>query len=764
LNRYIHMLFRSLFLSVVILSSFISSGQQISLADIAFSLEQDDELDLPFAGGLRSPQFSTADLNLDGIEDIVIYDKDGRSIIPLIRAADRSLRFDPTFRAIFPDIPSWMLMRDYNGDGIKDIFCSPTTIGLPGVEIHKGVVRDGALTFELVRFPERDFDILFVPIGSTVTQIFASVIDIPDIKDLDGDGDLDILSFEPSGRTVYFYSNQALELGFTTDTLIYILEEICYGGVVESGFSQEVTLSTSAGTCASFLVSKDELVANTRHSGSTVLSVDVSGDSLPELLLGDISYDGLVMLDNTGTKEEAHFTDQEVRFPSLDNDPIDIELFISGYNEDMDGDGDKDLIIAPNDKFASQTTDHIWVYDIVDAGEEGKAINLVDKNFLIDDMIYHGPNSAPMFFDYNGDKLVDLLIGTCGLSPDGRALNPRLVLYRNAGTPTAPSYILEDDDYLGMSEFRTTSLHFAPSIGDVDGDGDLDLVIGDNNGRLYFIENQSGDPSILQFARPIYPAWDIKVSAWASPEVFDFNNDGLGDLILGELNFNSVNGKRSSFNYFQNQGTVGFATFDTDEFASPNNPRFGAIDLKEPGSFNNFSAPTIIDIGEELLFATGSALGNINLYTTDDDMPTDSFDVRSINYGDIREGDQSMLALADLNDDMFLEMAVGNRRGGVAIYNTDIRVDLGSSNIEVSATDLITIVPNPTADFLQLDIDASISRDGRIIIYNVDGRVISRHAIEDSVVDVSQLQSGTYFLEISTKDQSYTHRFIKVDP
>ena len=215
------MLLRSYIFAILVLLGCTISAQEVSIADIVVEGANNEALGLSFAGGLRSPQFSTADLNLDGVDDIVIYDKDGRSIIPLIRQSDGTLRFDPSFRSIFPDIPSWMLMRDYNGDGIKDIFCSPTTIGLPGIEVHQGGVVDGALTFELVRFPAWDFDILFVPLGSTITQIFASVIDIPDIKDLDNDGDLDILSFEPSGRTVYHYSNQAIELGLS---LIHISE------------------------------------------------------------------------------------------------------------------------------------------------------------------------------------------------------------------------------------------------------------------------------------------------------------------------------------------------------------------------------------------------------------------------------------------------------------------------------------------------------------------------------------------------------------
>ena len=79
--------------------------------------------------------------------------------------------------------------------------------GIPGIEVWKGNDKDGKLSFELLENSEQAFDILYVPISNGHTQIYVSVIDFPAIDDLDGDGDLDVLSFEPGGTKVTFYKN-----------------------------------------------------------------------------------------------------------------------------------------------------------------------------------------------------------------------------------------------------------------------------------------------------------------------------------------------------------------------------------------------------------------------------------------------------------------------------------------------------------------------------------------------------------------------------
>jgi len=71
----------------------------------------------------------------------------------------------------------------------------------------------------------------------------------------------------------------------------------------------------------------------------------------------------------------------------------------------------------------------------------------------------------------------------------------------------------------------------------------------------------------------------------------------------------------------------------------------------------------------------------------------------------------------------------------------------------------VSIYPNPTAEVLNIDVNATINSAD---IYDLSGKLVRNVAVSsDNKVNVQDLQKGTYVLKVSTETGSTTHKFIK---
>jgi predicted neuraminidase len=137
---------------------------------------------------------------------------------------------------------------------------------------------------------------------------------------------------------------------------------------------------------------------------------------------------------------------------------------------------------------------------------------------------------SPNFADFDGDGDLDLL---CGEFLDG------FTYFENTGTRTKPAYALVRRVKTPEGQFLTMDLEMiTPTAIDWDKDGDLDLIVGDEDGRVAFIENTGkfDDKKTPVFFAPRYfqqEAELVKFGALATPVGFDWDGDGDTDIISG---------------------------------------------------------------------------------------------------------------------------------------------------------------------------------------------------------------------------------------
>ena len=142
-----------------------------------------------------------------------------------------------------------------------------------------------------------------------------------------------------------------------------------------------------------------------------------------------------------------------------------------------------------------------------------------------------GPYAIPCVADWNGDGRKDLIVGYQFVS--------KLALYLNVGTDTGPVFTNYANLQAGGVDIVLPSSSCgapAPFVGDYDGDGRRDLLVGEGNyGCVYFYRNTNTEaaPILAPGVRLLVGSNPLSVSSRATPCLYDWDGDGLNDLLCG---------------------------------------------------------------------------------------------------------------------------------------------------------------------------------------------------------------------------------------
>ncbi|HET7111971.1 MAG TPA: VCBS repeat-containing protein [Gemmatimonadales bacterium] len=557
----------------------------------------------PFLGGLNNPRPQLVDIDGDGDLDLFVQEFTGRMMYfentGSAKAPAFTWRSDDYERL---EIGEWSRFVDVDGDGDWDIVAE-TPYSYIRYYRNEGSRTQAAYTLAT--------DTLRDDQGKA---IFNDRQNIPQMVDIDCDGKLDLLMGRTSGMVTHYEAtgvggNGVPVFHFVSDTFqhIQIIGAIPPGG-------------------------KPSL-----HGANTMIVSDVDRDGDPDLLWGDYFEPGLLWLKNTGTCQAPIIGQDSVSFPPG------APLRTSGYNApfmgDLDGDGDLDLMMGVlGGAFNANTTAIGNLYYL----EQTAPMSFTVRSTQFLSQLDIGAESAPAVADVDGDGDPDLVLGN-RISQH----NPRtgaLEYFENQGSKDKPEW-----HATGALDISGT-FNYAPALGDLDGDGKPDMILGTWQSVLAWYRN-TGAAGPSRFVIADSAIVTLTRGSNATPTLADVDHDGDLDLFVGEGS--------GTINFYRNDGTK-------------QQPKFVLVSDEYAGiEAGRRSAPALMDVDGDgdLDLLVGNESGVMQLYRNAGTRSAPDFrqDTSFVLHGSFN----AIPAVADMDGDGRPELLLGGSGGGVQLWTRD---------------------------------------------------------------------------------------------